>query len=267
MRRLAVIGPLARDTVEGAEPRIGGAPWYAGRAFCLLGREATIAAKCGQADRRRFLMRLEQFGLPVSLVAGGETTAFSFGYDGERRSMTVDAVGEPWTPEEALTAVDRAEWVHVAPLLRTDFPPDTLAALAAERRLLLDGQGLVRPGRTGPLQLDADHDPELLRHIAILKLTEEEALALTGSVDDVAELGVAEVVVTLGSRGCLVFANGTRTHVPAQEVHGVVDPTGAGDAFAATYLSARQRGRTPELAAWRASALVAGLLAPKTQAR
>jgi sugar/nucleoside kinase (ribokinase family) len=263
MPRLAVIGHLARDTVGDDEPRLGGAPWYAGRAFRLLGRQATVAAKCGPADRRGFLVRLEKLGLPISLAAGGETAAFSFGYEGEGRWMRVDAVGEPWTPEQAVAAVERAEWVHVAPLLRTDFPPETLAALADGRRLLLDGQGLVRAGRTGPLRLDADYDPELLRHVAILKLAEEEALVLTGSVEEVAGLGVAEVVVTLGSEGCLVFADGVRTHVPAQEVHGVLDPTGAGDAFAATYLSARSRGRTPELAAWRASALVAGLLAPR----
>jgi sugar/nucleoside kinase (ribokinase family) len=260
---LAVIGHLSRDTVEGGEPRIGGAPWYAGRAFKLLGRQATIAAKCGEPDRRRFLTRLETLGLPVSLVAGGATAAFSFDYDGEARRMTVDAVGEPWTPGQAVSAVERADWVHVAPLVRTDFPPETLAALAGGRRLLLDGQGLARPGRTGPLALDAGYDLALLGHVSMLKLAEEEALAVAGSVEAVAELGVPEIIVTLGANGCVVFAGGAREHVPAQPVHGVIDPTGAGDAFAATYLSARARGRTPARAAWRASALVAGLLAPK----
>jgi sugar/nucleoside kinase (ribokinase family) len=264
MPALAVIGHLSRDTVEGGEPRIGGAPWYAGRAFKLLGRQARVAAKCAEADRRRFLMRLETLGLPVSVAAGGETAAFAFGYDEEHhRWMEVEAVGEPWSPEQAVGAVERAEWVQVAPLVRTDFPAETLGELARGRRLLLDGQGLVRPARTGRLTLDAGYDPALLEHVSILKLAEEEAVAVAGDVDAVPELGVAEVVVTLGARGCVVFADGAREHVPAQAVREAVDPTGAGDAFAATYLSARARGRTPALAAWRASALVAGLLAAK----
>src|SRR5579884_173538 len=253
MGPLAVIGHLSLDAVDGSPPRIGGAPWYAGRAIKLLGRRATIAAKCGQRERRQFLVRLESLGLPVSLVAGGATTAFSLDYDGGDRHMSVDAVGEPWSPEQAVAAVDRAEWLQVAPLLRTDFPPETMEALARGRRLLLDGQGLVRRAQSGPLELDASFDRALLEHVSILKLAEEEALA------------VGEVVVTLGARGCIVFDGGRSEHIPAQPVHGVLDPTGAGDAFAATYLSARARGRTPALAAWRASALVAGLLAQRTR--
>jgi|SRR5579884_18588 len=265
MGPLAVIGHLSLDVVGGSPPRIGGAPWYAGRAIKLLGRRATIAAKCGQRERRQFLVRLESLGLPVSLVAGGATTAFSLDYDGGDRHMSVDAVGEPWSPEQAVAAVDRAEWLQVAPLLRTDFPPETMEALARGRRLLLDGQGLVRRAQSGPLELDASFDRALLEHVSILKLAEEEALAVAGSVDAVPELGVGEVVVTLGARGCIVFDGGRSEHIPAQPVHGVLDPTGAGDAFAATYLSARARGRTPALAAWRASALVAGLLAQRTR--
>jgi sugar/nucleoside kinase (ribokinase family) len=262
---LAVIGHLALDSVSGASPRIGGAPWYAGRAIKLLGRRATIVAKCGQPERRQFLMRLESLGLPVSLVAGGSTAAFSFDYDGDARRMAVAAIGEPWTPEEALGAVDRAEWLHVAPLLRSDFPRETLAELARGRRLLLDGQGLVRRPQTGALVLDDDFDPALFENVSILKLAEEEALTLVGSLDAVPELGVPEIVVTLGAEGCVVFDHGRAERIPAQTVHGVLDPTGAGDAFAATYLSARARGRTPALAAWRASALVAGLLAQRTR--
>lgn len=265
MGPLAVIGHLSLDRVAGTPARIGGAPWYAGRAIKLLGRRATVAAKCGQPERRQFLMRLESLGLPISLAAGGATTAFTFAYDGDERHMTVDAIGEPWTPDEAVAAIERAEWIQVAPLLRSDFPPETLAELARGRTILLDGQGLTRRPQTGPLALDDAFDPALLEHVSILKLAEAEALAVVGSVDAVPELGVREVVVTLGAEGCIVFDGARSERIPAQPVHGPIDPTGAGDAFAATYLSARARGRTPALAAWRASALVAGLLAQRTR--
>jgi sugar/nucleoside kinase (ribokinase family) len=265
VRTLAVLGHLTRDVVGDEPPRIGGGPWYGGRALRRLGRRGTIGAKCGAADRRQLLLRLETIGLPVVLAADGETTAFSFTYEDQHRLMHVDAVGEPWTPEEALAAADHADWVHVASLLRTDFPAETLAALARESTVLLDGQGLVRVARVGPLELDDDFDREVLEHVSILKLSEEEALALAGDVEAVGELGVPEVIVTLGPDGCLVSDRGRVERVPAQTVTGLVDPTGAGDAFAATYLSARARGRTPALAAWRATALVAGLLVEPTR--
>src|ERR671922_1294270 len=42
VRPLAVIGHLSLDIVGGAPPRIGGAPWYAGRALRALGHDAVI---------------------------------------------------------------------------------------------------------------------------------------------------------------------------------------------------------------------------------
>jgi sugar/nucleoside kinase (ribokinase family) len=120
---LAVIGHLSRDVVAGAAPRIGGAPWYAGRALQTLGQEAMIFAKCGEDDRASFQRRLATLGLPATLATGGETTSFSFSYDAVgTRTMTVDAVGEPWrTDEPQGMLLRRVEWLHVAPLLRSDF--------------------------------------------------------------------------------------------------------------------------------------------------
>jgi sugar/nucleoside kinase (ribokinase family) len=261
MRPLAVIGHLARDTVDGGDARIGGAPWYAGRALHVLGQPSRIAAKCGESDRRAFLNKLAPLGIPVHLVCGGDTTEFVIDYGGDERAMAVGAVGEPWSPDEAETAVGRAEWVQVAPLLRSDFPLETLQALAHGRRLLLDAQGLVRVPETGPLQLDANFDRTMLEHVSILKLAEEEAVAVAGSVDGVTSLEVPEIVVTLGTRGCVVFAHGRREHVAARALEDAVDPTGAGDAFAAGYLEARAGGHRPASAARRATAVVAGLLA------
>jgi len=71
---------------------------------------------------------------------------------------------------------------------------------------------------------------------------------------------VAEVVVTLGSRGSLVLARGRLERVTARPLKGRVDPTGAGDAFAAAYLAGRAGGQSPVASARRATALVGGLL-------
>jgi sugar/nucleoside kinase (ribokinase family) len=261
VRPIAVVGNLSRDLVDGAPPRAGGAPIHAARALRVLGRPALVGAKCADSDRDSLLTPLVRLGLPVIWRGGSSTAAFSFRYEGDRRVMVVDALGDPWTTSD-LHGLERADWVHVGALARSDFPAKTLEALARDRRLSFDGQGLVRPDRTGPLVLDADYDPEVLRFVSILKLAVEEARALIGEPDEDAlrSLGVPEVVVTQGSQGSLVLADGKLEPVPARPVGGEIDPTGAGDAFAAAYLVSRSTGHAPTAAARRATALVAGLL-------
>jgi sugar/nucleoside kinase (ribokinase family) len=260
--RLAVVGNLSLDRVEGGPPRAGGTPFWAARALRALGVRAIVAAKCADADRALLARPLVALGIPVLWLGGSSTAAFSIRYEGDHRQMTVDGIGDTWTPED-VRGLDDVRWVHVGALAQTDFPPETLAELAVERRLLFDGQGLVRPPRTGPLELHADYDPDVLRHMSVLKLAEEEARALVGEPDEAGlrALGVAEVVVTFGSRGSLVFADGRLERVAAQKVSGPVDPTGAGDAFAVAYMAARAGGHAPVPSAKRAGALVTGLLA------
>ena len=267
MRPLAVIGPLSRDVVDGGAERIGGGPWYAGRALRALGQEALVVAKCGEHERRSYLRRLAALGLPVSLAAAGGTTSFAFQYDAEgNREMRVEAIGEPWSEsDEPDRVLRRVEWVHVAPLLRGDFSAETLERVARRRRLLLDAHGLVRARRVGPLALEADFDRALLRHVSILKLSEEEAHAILGGaeLEELRELGVPEIVVTFGVGGSLVLTRDAAVRVTARPARG--DPTGAGDAFSIAYLGARAGGHRPISAARRASALVTALLTGSTR--
>jgi len=204
VRPLAVVGNLSLDRVDGGEPRPGGAPFHAARALRVLGRPALVAVKAADVDRRRLLPPLVRLGLPVLWRAGASTATFAFSYDGDRRAMLVEELGPSWTVDD-LRGLERVEWVQVGALARSDFPAGTLASLARGRRkVALDGQGLTRPERPGPLVLDADYDPEVLRHVSVLKLAEEEAVTIVGETDEDAlrSLDVPEVVVTLaGVRG------------------------------------------------------------------
>jgi sugar/nucleoside kinase (ribokinase family) len=260
--QLAVVGNLSLDLVNGRPPRVGGAPFHAARALRVLGRPALILAKCAHEDRPTLLPPLIGLGLPVVWLGGASTAGFSFQYDGDRRAMTVDSLGDAWTPEDA-REVGEARWVHVGALAQSDFPLETLAELSRRRRVSFDGQGLVRPPRTGPLELDDGFDRELLRHISVLKLAEEEAGVVVGGAPDeegLSSLGVPEVLVTLGSQGSLLLADGRLQQIPAAPIEEEIDPTGAGDAFAAGYLVARSAGHAPAAAARRATSVVAGLL-------
>src|SRR5206468_568692 len=163
VRPVGVIGHLSRDVVAGAAPQIGGGPWHAARALRALRHDALVFAKCGGDERRDFGTQLAALGLPVSLTTAGETTSFSFSYDGNgARTMAVEAIGDPWHVDELPQALlRRVAWLQVAPLLHGDLDPAALEWLARDRRILLDGQGLVRQRQLGPLVLDGSLDRDL----------------------------------------------------------------------------------------------------------
>ena len=257
MRGVAVIGNLSKDMVDGGPPRVGGAPYHAARALRLLGGGSWIVARSAEPDRRALLPPLAALGVPLTWLPAPSTTTFDIRYAGEERTMTVGDPGSPWTLEDA-RAVGRAEWVQVGGLTRADFPADVLAALARDRRLALDGQALVRPAVTGPLVLDADFDPAVLRHVTALKLNEEEVEALGGE-ERAVELGVPELLLTLGSSGALLIGRGVRERIPARRID-TADPTGAGDAFLAAYAWARACGHRPVSAARQAATTAARVL-------
>jgi sugar/nucleoside kinase (ribokinase family) len=260
MPPLALVGNLSFDRIDGGPPRVGGAPFHCGRAWRALHVRVTTIARCAPEDERRFRRSFARLGLPVHFVPGTATTTFSFTYEGDRRIMRVERVGDVWSPDQVVD-VPHGAWVHVAPLLRGDFPPRTLASIARGRRVSLDAQGLTRVRERGKLRLEPEPDLErLLRHVSILKLAEEEAVALVGGLeaDALATLGPPEVVVTFGSRGSLVVAGGNATEVTARHVD--ADPTGSGDMFAAAYLASRASGYAPTAAARRATGLVGALL-------
>jgi len=263
MRKLAVAGNVAIDRIDGSPPSPGGCPSFAAHALRLLGRDGQILTRYSAADRNLFLPVLSALGVPVTALPADATQGFGFRYDGEHRKMTVDAIGQTWSPTDATALDPDAGWVHVAPLLRSDFPAAAVAALADGRVLSYDGQGLVRVPEIGPMRVDADFDRAVLEPISILKLAEDEAEVLAGGSFDGSHaraLGIAEVLVTFGSAGCMLYVEGDEDHVPAAWPVLGVQTTGAGDVFMVGYVAARSDGEEPRAAAERASELVARML-------
>ena len=257
---IALIGNLSRDLVPGKPPQVGGGPFHGARALQRLRVPARVVARCASVDREALLPAVVRLGTPVRYVPGTSTATFAFSYNGDVRTMRIDALGDTWRPAD-LPALPATRWAHVAPLARGEFPAETLAALARRCRVSLDGQGLVRVPELGPLRLDGDFDQDVLRHVWVLKLAEEEAEA----IGDVAALGVREVLVTSGSRGSTLYLGGRSEHIPARPLP--TDPTGAGDAFATSYVVARNAGFSPAGAARRATAVVASLMVQGATAR
>ena len=188
-REIGLLGNLSQDVLPGRPPHVGGGPYHGARALQRLRVPARIVARCATADRDRLLPPLVRLGTPVRYVPGKSTAAFTFSYDGDRRTMTVDALGDAWRPDdvpELRCALDP----HRTACRVRNGRPRRVKALARRYRVSFDGQGLVRAAQTGPLELDDDFDRELLRYIWVLKLADEEAEV----VGDVSALGVREML-------------------------------------------------------------------------
>ena len=270
MPRAAIVGNLVLDVVEGAPERPGGAVWYCARALSQIdpAADVVLVCRCAPEDHDALVPELERFGFPVHWRPAERTTRFSFHYEGERRIMRIDALGDPWTPADidgwAGDAIGDAPWVIIGALTREDFPLEALTALTAPgHRLVLDAQGLVRHGQVGPLVSDGSIDRAILRHITALKLNDEEAEELCGGTDEAAlrSLGIPEVVLTLGSECAVIISGDVITRVDAVPIDGPVDPTGAGDSFLLSYAVARQRGADAHEAGLIASRFVSTIIA------
>lgn len=66
-----------------------------------------------------------------------------------------------------------------------------------------------------------------------------------GAIEELLALGIREIVVKRGRQGCEYYDATRRLSVPALPVE-EVDPTGAGDCFAATYVTCRSQGMPVE---------------------
>jgi sugar/nucleoside kinase (ribokinase family) len=240
------------DVINGAPRSPGGCASFAGVALQAAGGRGRIVAMGAEQDHTLFTPLRERFGDMVTILPADRTSGFRLDYaDVDHRRMSVDAIGPVWGRAEIEAADPDTTWVHLAPLLRTDFPAETLALLSERGH---------RVAYDGPLVEDRHFPADLLTHLNILKLAEDEAVVVADGEFDAAvaeRLGVPEIVVTYGSEGCDIHVDGTVSRVPAAWRVLDVQTTGAGDMFTACYVANRAAGAEPTRAAELASELVA----------
>ena len=265
---IALLGQTVRDEIVHAdgtqEVRCGGAPVFAAGAIAAAGIPGVVVTKGGDDALHAELGRR---GLPV--LAGPPAATFVSRLvlrEGGARDHEIAALGEPFTPADvagwAHSTLASASAIVVGTQWRGDLPPDTLAALVAlGRPVIVDAQGLARPG-LGPVRPEGPLDPAWLAGAAAAKFSDEEAEALLGGTDGaaLARAGVPVVVVTYGEGGCEVWAGDEPERIPADRIPRLADTVGAGDMFTALFAAALDRGDAPRDAAAAANAGVAEIL-------
>lgn len=188
-------------------------------------------------------------GIKVTVIPSHRTVYFenTYGENQDNRSQRVLAKADPFTVEQLKNI--NAHIFHLGSLLADDFSLDVVKYLSTKGILAVDAQGYLREVRGEKVYpIDWTDKVEALKYIDILKVNEHEMEVLTGQTDikqaalQLAEWGVKEVLITLGSLGSIIYAEGTFHKIPAYPPKDIVDATGCGDTYATGYLYMRNKG-------------------------
>lgn len=215
-------------------------------------------------NEMHFVTRLRDKGIDVISSPTAHTVCFENIYTAnqDHRVQKVSHKSTAFAIEQ-LEGTE-ASFFHLGPLLADDIPVDLIRYLAAKAKVSLDVQGYLREVRGNDVYaIDWDQKRDALKHVHILKANESEAAVLTGHTDVyqsaklLAHWGVAEVVITLGSMGSVIYADHVFYEIPAYIPAAITDATGCGDTYMAGYLYRRSKGDGIEQAGRFAAAMAA----------
>jgi hypothetical protein len=186
-------------------------------------------------------------GLPVGVAVARadvpEATSYENVYTPAGRIQYLRAPGRPIPPETLPPAWEDAAVALLGPVFH-----EVGAALAARFRgsVGICGQGFLRragpDGRVTPMPPEEWDALPVLRRARVLFLSEEDLAGGAGADVPAAWLSATPItVLTAGWRGARVYEAGRWYDVPAFPVE-EIDPTGAGDSFAAGFMVALDDG-------------------------
>lgn len=224
-----VVGHVAKDLTNGGY-RAGGTVVYSALTARNLGRRVAAVTSVGSdLDPGQFLE-----GVELVCVRSPVTTTFRNVYTEGARRQRLHALAERIQTGDVPSAWRAAPIVLLGPIagelegdMVDQFPSSLLGVTPQGWLRGWDEEGLVLPCRWS----DADR---LLKHLDVLIVSEEDLAGEAGTLRS--RLGIPRIsVLTQGAKGATLYCEGRRSQFPVRQTT-VLDPTGAGDIFAAAFL-------------------------------
>lgn len=248
---IAVAGHFSLDIIELPDitpiESLGGAVTYVSIISRKLDKKVSIISRIGKDFPEKYLQFLKKKEIDLSWIhktIKEKTTQFKISYNKKHdRTFTLKYKATP------LNLIDlpknyKSKIIHLAPIA------DEISFEVAKKLkkftdiLSLDPQGLLRKfSKNGKVGKVANPRIEILDLIDLFKSSENEIKELTGksnlktAIEKIHDFGVKLAIVTLGSKGAVISAEGSRYFVPIYKSRDVVDPTGAGDCFIGGFLA------------------------------
>jgi 1D-myo-inositol 3-kinase len=237
------IGHVTKDLLPDGGYTVGGTATYASLTADRLGlRVGVLTSVPPELDLSGALP-----GIDVHTVPSQRATTFENIYQGQKRRQFVHGLASPLQPLHLPPAWQRAPIALLCPLvgeLGLDWLgvfTNSLVGVTPQGWMReWDEDGLVR-------QRVWSEAEQILPQVDVLVYSEEDVARDAGIIQRYAQLAKV-AVVTRGWRGATVFCSGKPRAFPAFRAR-EVDPTGAGDVFAAAFLVRLRETGDPYLAA------------------
>jgi sugar/nucleoside kinase (ribokinase family) len=223
-----VVGHICSDLTP-AGTKVGGTVAYAGRTAETLGYQTAVLTSA--AKDYNFEQALPH--IRVHHITAAKTTTFENIYTSIGRQQRIHSIAESLRAEHMPKDWLRSQIVHLGPLV--DEVEPELIHLFDDSLVGLTLQGWMRSwdenGRVFARNWPAASE---ILPLATAVILSEEDLVDTKTLEDLRRWSKL-LVLTQGSRGCTIFHGDEMRHIPTEPIRDV-DPTGAGDVFAAAFL-------------------------------
>ena len=253
MKKICCIGHITLDKIITPRNEVympGGTAFYFAHGMCSLNPEADFELITAIApSEMKAVDDIRARGGNVTVLPSRHTVFFEnkYGENQNNRTQRVLAKADPFTAKSLENAA--ADIFHLGSLLADDFSVEVFEMLTDRGTLSVDAQGYLREVRgCNVYSIDWKNKKDYLRYVDILKVNEFEIESLTGytQVHDaalrLAEWGVKEVCITLGSYGSVIFDQNNFYEIPAYPTKEIIDATGCGDTYSTGYLYKKAQG-------------------------
>lgn len=242
----------------------GGSPANTAAWMAKAGAEVSFVGRCGADDVDRHAERLRAAGVRAQIQADARhgTGTIVVLVDGEHRTMLTDrGANDHLDPDAIADALLGVDLVHLTGYALLGGHEGAVARLV-DRAHAADAIVSCTLGSAGSIgDLGIEVAMRALRHVDVMLANLAEGRLVTGA-DEPMDVATAmarhwrTVALTMGSAGSIVGQAGALEAAPSQRTT-LVDPTGAGDAFAAGFTVGIARGMQPAAAAGEGAAMAA----------
>src|SRR3989338_456631 len=230
--------------IEELNVTVGGGGTNTAVALSRLGHKVAFIGKIGSGhNSRRVINNLKQEKVNTSLIVRSKNhrTGFSIILDSknhDRTVLTFRGSNNDLKFNEVSLKKLKAKWFYFSSMIGTSFKTlEKLAIYADKNNIKIAFNISSYLAKKGPSYLGS-----ILKKVNILVLNKEEASILVGNdgiknlLKKLHRLGPEIVAITDGKRGVYVICNNDFYYGRPNNVK-VVETTGAGDAFASSFLS------------------------------
>lgn len=252
MKKICCIGHITLDkiiTPEATTYLNGGTSYYFAHGIsCLDNPNFQLVTSLAETEMSA-VEELRRKNIDVIVFPSEHTVYFEnkYGENKDNRTQRVLAKADPFKVDQFIPI--KADYYHLGSLLADDFSFELVRYLSTKGIVSMDVQGYLRKVNGENVEaVDWTWKRETLKYVDILKVNEHEMYVLTGQTDVrkaaemLASWGVREIIITEGSLGSFVYAEGKLVEIRAYPPKKVVDATGCGDTYMTGYLYMRAKG-------------------------